>query len=82
MKRDREFTLSHIYYNSPISRELQKSITVFCVKCFTYETENIDTQAIDIAGWVCSKLYCAECTYDSKAKMYRGLKTPFLQRAV
>jgi len=58
MKRDREFTLSHIHYNSPISRELQKSITVFCVKCFTYETENIDTQAIDIAGWVCSKLYC------------------------
>jgi len=40
----RESSPYRIYYNSPENFKLQ----FFSVKCFTYETENIDTQAIEI----------------------------------
>jgi len=47
MKRETESSPYRIYYNSPENFKLQ----FFSVKCFTYETENIDTHVIDIAGW-------------------------------
>jgi len=56
---DREFTLSHVYYNSPISREFQKLITVFqCEMLYVWDRKHRHTGYRDIAGWVCSKLYC------------------------
>jgi len=77
MKRETESSPYRIYYNSPENFKLQ----FFSVKCFTYETENIDTQAIEILQGGYVRNCIAECTYDSQAKMYRGLKTPFLQRS-